>query len=345
MQDQTIRLSEYQPLPYLVEDVHLTFELHANKTRVTARITFVNNPANPGGDLRLDGSALGLIWAKIDGVAVEVTPDGEGLTLPASMLPDQFVWECETEIDPAANTSLDGLYMSGGMYCTQCEAEGFRKITFYPDRPDVMSIFTVRIESDMPVLLSNGNPVASGEGWVEWHDPWPKPAYLFALVAGDLVSYDDSFTTVSGREVALKIYVRDGDQDKCAYAMDSLIRSMKWDEEEYGREYDLDIFNIVAVDDFNMGAMENKGLNIFNSALVLASPETATDANYERIESVIAHEYFHNWTGNRITCRDWFQLCLKEGLTVYRDQQFTSDMRDAGVKRIDDVLALRARQF
>ncbi len=345
MQDQTIRLSEYQPLPYLVEDVHLTFKLHANNTRVTSRITFVSNPANPGGDLRLDSVALGLIWAKIDGVAVEVTPDNEGLTLPAAMLPDRFVWECETEIDPAANTSLDGLYMSGGMYCTQCEAEGFRKITFYPDRPDVMSIFTVRIESDMPVLLSNGNPVASGEGWVEWHDPWPKPAYLFALVAGDLVSYNDSFTTVSGREVALKIYVRDGDQDKCAYAMDSLIRSMKWDEEEYGREYDLDIFNIVAVDDFNMGAMENKGLNIFNSALVLASPETATDANYERIESVIAHEYFHNWTGNRITCRDWFQLCLKEGLTVYRDQQFTSDMRDAGVKRIDDVLALRARQF
>ncbi len=345
MQDQTIRLSEYQPLPYLVEDVHLTFKLHANKTRVTSRITFVTNPANPGGDLRLDGAELGLIWAKIDGVDVEVEPDSEGLTLPASMLPDRFVWECETEINPEANTSLDGLYMSGGMYCTQCEAEGFRKITFYPDRPDVMSIFTVRIESDMPVLLSNGNPVASGEGWVEWHDPWPKPAYLFALVAGDLVSYDDSFTTVSGREVALKIYVRDGDQDKCAYAMDSLIRSMKWDEEEYGREYDLDIFNIVAVDDFNMGAMENKGLNIFNSALVLASPETATDANYERIESVIAHEYFHNWTGNRITCRDWFQLCLKEGLTVYRDQQFTSDMRDAGVKRIDDVLALRARQF
>ncbi len=345
MQDQTIRLSEYQPLPYLVEDVHLTFDLNANKTRVTSRITFVANPANPGGDLRLDGQELGLIWAKIDGVSVDVTPDSEGLTLPASTLPDRFVWECETEINPEANTSLNGLYMSGGMYCTQCEAEGFRKITFYPDRPDVMSVFTVRIESDMPVLLSNGNPVTSGEGWVEWHDPWPKPAYLFALVAGDLVSYDDTFTTASGREVALKIYVRDGDQDKCAYAMDSLIRSMKWDEDEYGREYDLDIFNIVAVDDFNMGAMENKGLNIFNSALVLASPETATDANYERIESVIAHEYFHNWTGNRITCRDWFQLCLKEGLTVYRDQQFTSDMRDAGVKRIEDVQKLRGRQF
>ena len=345
MQDQTIRLSEYQPLPYLVEDVHLTFSLHATKTRVKARITFVTNPANAGGDLRLDGQELELISTKIDGVDVAVTPDSEGLTLPAAILSDRFVWECETEINPEANTSLDGLYMSGGMYCTQCEAEGFRKITFYPDRPDVMTVFTVRIESDQPVLLSNGNPISSGERWVEWHDPWPKPAYLFALVAGDLVSYDDTFTTVSGREVALKIYVRDGDQNKCAYAMDSLVRSMKWDEEEYGREYDLDIFNVVAVDDFNMGAMENKGLNIFNSALVLASPETATDSDYERIESVIAHEYFHNWTGNRITCRDWFQLCLKEGLTVFRDQQFSSDMRDPSVKRIAEVQKLRTYQF
>ncbi len=343
--DLTIRLSDYKPLPYLIEDVHLTFTLHPTKTQVKTRINFVVNPASQGGDLRLDGEELELASAKIDGVDVSITPDAEGLTIPAAMIGERFVWECETVINPATNTSLDGLYMSGGMYCTQCEAEGFRKITFYPDRPDVMTVFTVRIESDMPVLLSNGNPTASGEGWVEWHDPWPKPAYLFALVAGDLVSYDDSFTTASGREVALKIYVREGDQDKCAYAMDSLIRSMKWDEEKYGREYDLDLFNIVAVDDFNMGAMENKGLNIFNSALVLASPETATDTNYERIESVIAHEYFHNWTGNRITCRDWFQLCLKEGLTVYRDQQFTGDMRDAGVKRIDDVQKLRAYQF
>ena len=345
MQAQTIRLSEYQPLPYLVEDVHLTFSLHATKTHVKAKITFVTNPASAGGDLRLDGQELELVSSKIDGVGVAVSKDDEGLTLPASMLSERFVWECETVINPEANTSLDGLYMSGGMYCTQCEAEGFRKITFYPDRPDVMSVFTVRIESDMPVLLSNGNPTDSAEGWAEWHDPWPKPAYLFALVAGDLESYDDTFTTVSGREVALKIYVRDGDQDKCAYAMDSLIRSMKWDEDEYGREYDLDLFNVVAVDDFNMGAMENKGLNIFNSALVLASPETATDADYERIESVIAHEYFHNWTGNRITCRDWFQLCLKEGLTVFRDQQFSSDMRDPSVKRIDEVQKLRTYQF
>ncbi|MGB3146344.1 MAG: aminopeptidase N, partial [Paracoccaceae bacterium] len=235
--------------------------------------------------------------------------------------------------------------MSGGIYCTQCEAEGFRKITYYPDRPDVMAPFRVRIESDMPVLLSNGNPVAQGDGWAEWNDPWPKPAYLFALVAGDLVNLPDRFTTRSGREVALNIWVRKGDLDRCAYAMDSLIRSMKWDEEVYGREYDLDIFNIVAVDDFNMGAMENKGLNIFNSKLVLASPDTATDLDFERIEAVIAHEYFHNWTGNRITCRDWFQLCLKEGLTVFRDQSFTADMRSAPVKRIDDVLTLRARQF
>ncbi|HSF92490.1 MAG TPA: aminopeptidase N, partial [Paracoccaceae bacterium] len=216
---------------------------------------------------------------------------------------------------------------------------------YYPDRPDVMSIFTVRIEGDLPVLLSNGNPTAQGNGWAEWHDPWPKPAYLFALVAGDLVSVDDSFKTASGRDVALKIYVRAGDEHKCTYAMDALKRSMRWDETEYGREYDLDLFMIVAVDDFNMGAMENKGLNIFNSALVLASPETATDTNYDRIESVIAHEYFHNWTGNRITCRDWFQLCLKEGLTVYRDQQFSADMRDPAVKRIEDVQALRGRQF
>ena len=232
------------------------------------------------------------------------------------------------------------------MYCTQCEAEGFRKITYYPDRPDVMAIFTVRIESDLPVLLSNGNPVEQGKGFAVWHDPWPKPAYLFALVAGDLRAHSDAFTTGSGRQVALNIWTRPGpDEKKCAFGMEALKRSMKWDEDTYGREYDLDLFNIVAVDDFNMGAMENKGLNIFNSAAVLASPETATDANFERIEGIIAHEYFHNWTGNRITCRDWFQLCLKEGLTVFRDQQFTSDMRSAAVKRIDDVLMLRARQF
>ncbi|MEC9310964.1 MAG: aminopeptidase N, partial [Pseudomonadota bacterium] len=223
--------------------------------------------------------------------------------------------------------------------------EGFRKITYYPDRPDVMSTFKVRIEGDEPVKLSNGNPTANGAGWAEWHDPWPKPAYLFALVAGDLVNHPDSFTTMSGKEVELNIWVRPGDEGKCAFGMEALKKSMKWDEDVYGREYDLDIFNIVAVDDFNMGAMENKGLNIFNSSCVLASPETSTDANFERIEAIIAHEYFHNWTGNRITCRDWFQLCLKEGLTVFRDAQFTADMRSAPVKRISDVIDLRARQF
>ncbi len=342
----TIHLADYKPLDFLIEDVHLTFALHPTKTRVKSKITFVINPATKTRNLRLDGRDMDLKSSAIDGQSLDLTPDSEGLDIPSEHLQnDRFVWECETEFSPEGNTSLEGLYMSNGMYCTQCEAEGFRKITFYPDRPDVMTVFTVRVESDLPVLLSNGNPVANGEGWVEWHDPWPKPAYLFALVAGELVPHSDNFTTVSGRKVDLNIYVRDGDQDKCAYAMDALKRSMKWDEDEYGREYDLDLFNIVAVDDFNMGAMENKGLNVFNSSLVLASPETATDANYQGIERVIAHEYFHNWTGNRITCRDWFQLCLKEGLTVYRDQHFMSDMRDASVKRIEDVITLRSRQF
>ncbi|MCB2129693.1 MAG: aminopeptidase N [Rhodobacteraceae bacterium] len=344
---QPTLLSDYLPYPFLITDVHLTFRLAPGATRVLARIGFAPNPARPGRhDLRLDGRKLKLVSASIDGQPIAPEPDKTGVTIPAATLPEgPFTWQAEVEIDPKGNTSLDGLYMSGGIYCTQCEAEGFRKITFYPDRPDVLARFHVRIESDMPVLLSNGNPSGSGAGWAEWHDPWPKPAYLFALVAGDLKPVPDTFTTASGRKVALNIWVRDGDQDRCAYAMDSLIRSMKWDEDVYGREYDLDIFNIVAVDDFNAGAMENKGLNIFNSRLVLASAETATDTDFERVEGVIAHEYFHNWTGNRITCRDWFQLCLKEGLTVFRDQQFTSDMRSAPVKRIDDVLTLRARQF
>ncbi|MGB5068825.1 MAG: aminopeptidase N, partial [Albidovulum sp.] len=337
----------YTPYPFILSDVTLAFRLHPTKTRITARITFAPNPDRPGRhDLRLDGEKLKLISASIDGKPVKPAKDAEGLTVAAADLPDgAFVWESEVETNPKGNTALEGLYMSGGIYCTQCEAEGFRKITYYPDRPDVMAPFTVRIESKMPVLLSNGNPGASKPGFVEWTDPWPKPAYLFALVAGDLHAVSDTFTTLSGRKVNLNIWVREGDQDRCAFAMGALIRSMKWDEEVYGREYDLDIFNLVAVDDFNMGAMENKGLNIFNSKLVLASPETASDLDFERIEGVIAHEYFHNWTGNRITCRDWFQLCLKEGLTVFRDQQFTSDMRSAPVKRIDDVLTLRARQF
>ncbi|APZ53884.1 aminopeptidase N [Salipiger abyssi] len=340
---QTIYLKDYTPFGWQVADVHLTVALAPNATRVKSRIHFVPNPNAPEQEFFLHGEELNLIRAAIDGeeVAPEITPQGLRCKVPSG----PFLWESEVEIAPAENFALEGLYMSNGMYCTQCEAEGFRKITYYPDRPDVMATFTVRIEGDEKVKLSNGNPTDSGEGWAEWHDPWPKPAYLFALVAGDLVNHPGEFTTRSGKTVELNIWVRPGDEDKCAFGMEALKASMKWDEEVYGREYDLDIFNIVAVDDFNMGAMENKGLNIFNSSCVLASPETSTDANFERIEAIIAHEYFHNWTGNRITCRDWFQLCLKEGLTVFRDSQFTSDMRSAEVKRISDVIDLRARQF
>ena len=340
---QAVHLTDYTPPGWLVDEVHLTFHLAPEDTHVTSRISFRPNPSAPGQGFFLHGEQLELISARIDGRPVQPDISDSGLTCA---VPDgPFVWEAEVRIAPAQNTALEGLYMSKGMYCTQCEAEGFRKITFYPDRPDVMAPFTVRIESPDPVLLSNGNPVDSGQDWAEWQDPWPKPAYLFALVAGDLVAQSDSFTTRSGRTVRLNIWVRHGDEGKCAYALDALKRAMKWDEEVYGREYDLDVFNIVAVDDFNMGAMENKGLNIFNSKYVLASPETATDDDFARIEAIIAHEYFHNWTGNRITCRDWFQLCLKEGLTVFRDQQFSGDMRSHAVKRIEDVLALRARQF
>ena len=340
---QPIYLKDYTPFGYLIDEVALTFRLHPTATRVTSRIAFRPNPAASDTRFFLHGEALSLIWSKIDGA--EVSPRMVEGGLECDVPEGAFVWEAEVEINPEANTALEGLYMSNGMYCTQCEAEGFRKITFYPDRPDVMTKFDVRIEGSEPVLMSNGNPGASGEGFAEWHDPWPKPAYLFALVAGDLINHPGSFTTASGREVELNIWVRPRDEGKCAFAMEALIKSMRWDEEVYGREYDLDIFNIVAVDDFNMGAMENKGLNIFNSAAVLASPDTSTDMNFERIEGIIAHEYFHNWTGNRITCRDWFQLCLKEGLTVFRDAQFTADMRSPAVKRISDVIALRARQF
>jgi aminopeptidase N len=339
----TIYLKDYTPPAWLVEDVHLTFRLSPDATRVLSKVRFKPNPARKDRHFFLEGEDLTLISARIDGVEVTPTLTAEGLTCD---VPDgPFTWEAEVEIAPAANTALEGLYMSNGMYSTQCEAQGFRKITYYPDRPDVMSVFTVRIESDLPVLLSNGNKLAEGAGFAEWHDPWPKPAYLFALVAGELLNLPDTFTTKSGKEVELNIWVRKGDEDKCDFAMEALKKSMVWDEDVYGREYDLDIFNIVAVDDFNMGAMENKGLNIFNSSAVLANAQTATDATFERIEAIIAHEYFHNWTGNRITCRDWFQLCLKEGLTVFRDAQFTSDMRSASVKRIDDVMDLRGRQF
>lgn len=351
---QTIYLKDYTPFGFIVDGVELTFRLHPTKTRVLSKITFRPNPEGTDKRFFLHGEHLKLISAKIDGA--DVTPRTVDGGIEADVPDDPFIWEAEVEINPEANTALEGLYMSNGMYCTQCEAEGFRKITYYPDRPDVMATFTVRIEGDVentPELLSNGNgdeygsdlTVTPNSNYAVWVDPWPKPAYLFALVAGDLIAHEDTFTTMSGKDVRLSIYVRPGDEHKCAFGMEALKKSMKWDEEVYGREYDLDEFNIVAVDDFNMGAMENKGLNIFNSSCVLASPETATDGNFERIEAIIAHEYFHNWTGNRITCRDWFQLCLKEGLTVFRDAQFTADMRSEPVKRIDDVLALRGRQF
>jgi aminopeptidase N len=340
---QTIYLKDYTAFGYLVDSVQLTFDLAPNATRVTSKIAFRPNPDADNRTFFLHGENLKLIQASLDGLPI--TPDitTEGLSYDA---PDAaFIFEAEVEIDPANNTALEGLYMSNGMYCTQCEAEGFRKITYYPDRPDVMSVFTVTVNGPHPVLLSNGNPQDSGEHHAIWHDPWPKPAYLFALVAGDLIAHSDKFTTMSDRQVDLNLWVRPGDEDKCAFGMQALKQSMTWDEQIYGREYDLNVFNIVAVDDFNMGAMENKGLNVFNSSAVLASPETSTDANFERIEAIIAHEYFHNWTGNRITCRDWFQLCLKEGLTVFRDSEFTSDMRSEPVKRIGDVIDLRARQF
>ncbi|MEW2913156.1 aminopeptidase N [Leisingera sp. JC11] len=340
---QTFYLKDYTPFGFDVESVHLTFRLTPETTRVLSKIRFAPKPDAADKTFFLHGEDLQLISAKIDGETVTPELIEGGLKCDVPSAP--FTWEAEVEINPAGNTALEGLYMSNRMYCTQCEAEGFRKITYYPDRPDVMSTFTVRIEGDEPVMLSNGNPAGAGEGWAEWHDPWPKPAYLFALVAGDLVNHPGSFTTKSGKEVELNIWVRPGDEGKCAFGMEALKKSMKWDEDVYGLEYDLELFNIVAVDDFNMGAMENKGLNIFNSSCVLASPETSTDANFERIEAIIAHEYFHNWTGNRITCRDWFQLCLKEGLTVFRDAQFTADMRSEPVKRIDDVITLRARQF
>ncbi|WP_339107724.1 aminopeptidase N [Thioclava sp. GXIMD4216] len=345
--DGTIYLSDYTPYPFDLDQVHLTFRLAPAATRVLARLHLT--PKGEGASLHLDGEDLKLISLGIDGTALQPADyllTETGLTVHAAALPEgAFTLETEVEIAPNANTALEGLYMSNGMYCTQCEAEGFRKITFYPDHPDVMARFHVRIEGDLPVLLSNGNAGASGEGWAEWDDPWPKPAYLFALVAGDLVATSGKFTTKSGLEVDLNIWVRPGDEDRCDFALESLVRSMVWDEEAYGREYDLSVFNLVAVDDFNMGAMENKGLNIFNSKLVLASPETATDTDYMRIEAVIGHEYFHNWTGDRITCRDWFQLCLKEGLTVFRDQSFTRDVRLGPVKRIEDAAMLRTRQF
>jgi len=349
---QAIRLADYRPPAFLVDEVRLTFDLQPNATRVKAKLQVRRN-GDHGEPLKFNGERLKAISVAIDGRALaeaERTIDAEFLTIPNA--PDAFTLETEVEIDPEANKALDGLYMSAGRFCTQCEAEGFRKITFWPDRPDVLSRFTVRIEGDKayPRLLSNGNLVENGDlpggrHYAVWNDPFPKPCYLFALVAGELDVLEDKLVTMSGRTVDLRIYVDPGMAPRAAYAMDALKRAMKWDEETFGREYDLDLFMIVAVRDFNFGAMENKGLNIFNSSLLLADPATATDMDFERIESVVAHEYFHNWTGDRITCRDWFQLCLKEGLTVFRDQSFSADMRGQAVQRIKDVKALRARQF
>jgi aminopeptidase N len=347
-----IRLADYAPPAFLIDTVDLSFELDEAATKVISRLALRRNPAAPPeAALHLDGEALELIRLTRDGSPVSESDYHEtehGLTIQD--MPDACELEIETRISPKANTELSGLYVSGGNYYTQCEAQGFRRITFFPDRPDVMSRYTTTIIGSCPVMLSNGNPgrvtdLGDGRRSITWTDPHPKPCYLFALVAGDLVSVKDSFTTRSGRKVDLGIYVRRGDEDRCDHAMRSLKTSMTWDEEVFGLEYDLDVFNIAAVSDFNMGAMENKGLNVFNTKYVLARPETATDTDYQGIETVIAHEYFHNWTGNRVTCRDWFQLSLKEGLTVYRDQEFSADQGSRAVKRIADVRALRAAQF
>jgi aminopeptidase N len=354
---EPVRLKDYRAPDYLIDKVDLDVKLDAVATRVVARLAIRPNPGGrPKAALRLDGDGL---------VAKRITLDGGALDPASSFIsPDQltlarppqkpFLLELETEIDPSANSRLMGLYRSGSVYCTQCEPEGFRRITYFLDRPDVLSVYTVRVEAERteaPLLLSNGNRIEAGDiaggsrHYAVWRDPFPKPCYLFALVGGDLGSVHDEFTTKSGHAVRLGIHVEHGKEAEAAYAMDALKRSMAWDEAAFGREYDLDVFNIVAVSDFNMGAMENKGLNIFNDKYVLASPATATDADYAHIEAVIAHEYLHNWTGNRITCRDWFQLCLKEGLTVFRDREFSGDMRSRAVTRIANVRALRAAQF
>jgi aminopeptidase N len=352
-----VRLEDYRPPDWLVESVELDVTLDPVATLVRATLTLrPNGNGTAPAPLMLDGDALELRALKLDGAALppeQFVATADRLTI-AQPPHRPFRLEIETVVDPSANTQLMGLYRSGSIYCTQCEAEGFRRITYFPDRPDVMAVYTTRIEAekaDAPVLLANGNLIASGDvpgtsrHFAVWHDPFPKPSYLFALVGGKLACVEDRFRTMSGREVTLRIYVEDGKEARCAYAMDSLKRAMRWDETAFGREYDLDIFMIVAVSDFNMGAMENKGLNVFNDKYVLASPETATDGDFDRIEAIIAHEYFHNWTGNRITCRDWFQLCLKEGLTVFRDQEFSADARSRAVERISDVRGLRAHQF
>jgi len=345
-----IRREDYRPPDWLVPDIGLDFDLELDRTRVCATLRVERN-GDHDRPLRLDGDEVKLLSVKVDG------SDGkwrlEGTQLVVEIDGNAATVETEVEINPAANTKLMGFYASNGMLCTQCEAEGFRRITFFPDRPDVLSKYRVRMEGDakaFPILLSNGNRIAAGDGasgrhWAEWEDPFPKPCYLFALVAGDLQANRDSFTTMSGRQVDLFIWVREADLPKTSHAMESLKQAMAWDEKVYGREYDLDLFNIVAVSDFNMGAMENKSLNIFNSAYVLADQETATDGDFDNIARVVAHEYFHNWSGDRVTCRDWFQLSLKEGFTVFRDQSFSADIGSAAVMRIEDVRILRAAQF
>jgi aminopeptidase N len=349
-----IRLKDYRPPDWIIETVDLDVSLDRTATTVRAKLAL--KPNGTPAPLVLDGDELKLRSLSLDGKPLlsesfVATPDRLTIAQPPNR---PFTLEIETVIDPSANTQLMGLYRAGPTYCTQCEAEGFRRITYFLDRPDVMAVYTTRIEaakSEAPVLLSNGNLIAEGDvpgtdrHFAIWHDPFKKPCYLFALVGGDLACVADRFKTVSGRDVTLHIYVEPGKEERCLYAMDSLKRAMRWDEEAFGREYDLDIFMIVAVSAFNMGAMENKGLNIFNDKYVLASPATATDTDYAHIEAVIAHEYFHNWTGDRITCRDWFQLCLKEGLTVFRDEEFSADMRSRAVERISDVRALRSHQF
>ncbi|WAX94560.1 aminopeptidase N [Aminobacter sp. NyZ550] len=354
---QVFRLEDYRPSDYLIPRTELDFRLGEDSTRVVARLTIerragIDKPVR----LELDGDGLTMRRIEIDGEAVDAadfdaTPDRLVIYNPPAS--GRFTLLIETELAPSRNEALMGLYRSSNVYCTQCEAEGFRRITYFLDRPDILSVYTVRMEglrSEAPLLLSNGNPVEHGDledGWhyAVWHDPFPKPSYLFALVAGDLGCIKDRFVTASGKQVELGIYVERGKENQAGYAMDALRRSMTWDEEVFGCEYDLDVFNIVAVSDFNMGAMENKGLNIFNDKYVLADEETATDTDFANIEAIIAHEYFHNWTGNRITCRDWFQLCLKEGLTVFRDHEFSADQRSRPVKRIAEVRTLRAHQF
>jgi aminopeptidase N len=355
-QHKTIYLKDYAPPDYLIETVMLVFDLGETRTRVKSLLTVLSHHDRGAGvrPLVLNGRDLLLTAIRIDGHPLseqEYVLDAASLTVP--LVPERCILEIETELNPRDNTELSGLYMSGSGFFTQCEAEGFRKITYYLDRPDVMARFFTTIVADKakyPVLLSNGNLITSnetigGRHFARWHDPFPKPAYLFALVAGDLARIEDTFSTMSGREVKLHIYVQHHNRDKCDHAMDSLKKAMQWDEETYGREYDLDIFMIVATDDFNMGAMENKGLNIFNSKYVLARPDTATDSDFQGIMGVVGHEYFHNWSGDRVTCRDWFQLSLKEGFTVFRDQQFMEDMTSPGVHRINEVNILRSHQF